>query len=143
MSILSEPFLFIFINKHEQRRSSRKMKTCVQYHSTTRNQARNIHTMNTQPDIHIPAPVLKKTVNSSREPIHIVDIESLKWTTLIPEAHAIVERALYRGFFDIIDRVELERLRKQTEIQWTNRARASKKRALELRAIHMQQTQSK
>lgn len=101
------------------------------------------YTMNIQPDIHIPAPVLKKTVNSSREPIQIVDIESLKWTTLIPEAHAIVERALYRGFFDIIDRVELERLRKQTEIQWTNRARASKKRALELRAIHMQQTQSK
>lgn len=82
-----------------------------------------------------PPPLIRLPVPSIRKPTRgsntcIVDIESLKWTLLVPEANEIVERALYRGFFDIIDRAELNRLRKLTEVAWNDRVKSSREKAL-------------
>jgi hypothetical protein len=63
--------------------------------------------------------------NNHSEPIHLIDIRKLEWTLHVPEAHAIVETALYRGFFDIIDRTRLEVLRKETEIRWNTRIQSN------------------
>lgn len=71
--------------------------------------------------IQLTAPSVSKIRNVKNEPRYDVDIRALSWTLHVPEAHELVERALYRGFFDIIDRTRLEVLRKETEIRWNKR----------------------
>ena len=76
--------------------------------------------MNPAP-IRLKTPVIVPTKNEKRELLYLVDIKALEWTLHVPEAHEIVERALYRGFFDIIDRTRLTVLRQETESRWNAR----------------------
>ena len=71
--------------------------------------------------IQLKPPAIVPIQNERREPIQLVDIKALEWTMHVPEAHEIVERALYRGFFDIIDRTRLNVLRRETETYWNAR----------------------
>jgi hypothetical protein len=78
----------------------------------------------------LPVPKCIQAKNRLNERIWTFNINDLNWTKHVPEAHEIVTIAKRRGFFDIFDRVELEKLRKTTELKWNARIQKNKEEAL-------------